>query len=306
LFQFGHQPIVFQIADDGRIQHMVTMAMEVDLLFEFVIVFAAGVNVHNGSGCRACLPVPALHRTQDGVLQVLVNEGEGSGWMRKNRLIIVWKSSRKKVDYGNEQQTIAPAPALLYTGNMKMTQTFTAPDRAAWRSWLVEHGTTETEVWLVYYKAGTGKSGISYNDSLEEALCFGWVDSIIQKIDEEKYARKFTPRKAGSKWSELNKHLVAKLVEAGRMTEVGLAKADFPLHEAQSSRPKRPELPLPDWLKAGLMTSTKAWENFSKLPPSHRRNYIGWISEAKKEETRQRRIHEAIRRLEKNETLGLK
>ncbi len=142
--------------------------------------------------------------------------------------------------------------------------------------------------------------------SLEEALCFGWIDSLIQKIDEEKYARKFNPRRPGSKWSELNKHLVAKLVKEGRMTEAGLATVDFNLPEADMPRPKRAELPLPDWLKAGLMTSPKAWENFNSLPPSHRRNYIGWISDAKKEETRQRRIREAIERLEKNERLGMK
>jgi uncharacterized protein YdeI (YjbR/CyaY-like superfamily) len=189
---------------------------------------------------------------------------------------------------------------------MEITHTFTAPDRASWHDWLAENGASESEVWLVYYKAASGKPTISYPDSLEEALCFGWVDSIIQKIDEEKYARKFTPRKAGSKWSELNKHLVAKLIQAGRMSEAGLAKVDFPLAEAPAMRPKRPSLPLPDWLKAGLMASPKAWENFQKLAQSHQRNYIGWISDAKKEETRQRRIQEAIRRLEKNETLGLK
>ena len=165
---------------------------------------------------------------------------------------------------------------------MKMPLTFHAPDRAAWREWLAEHGEQEREVWLVHYKAGTGRTGISYNDSLEEALCFGWVDSLIQKIDDQKYARKFTPRRAGSRWSELNKHLVAKLVREGRMTEAGLAKVDFPLNEAAVSRPKRPSLPLPDWLKAGLMTSPIAWENFSNLPPSQRRNYIGWISDARR------------------------
>jgi uncharacterized protein YdeI (YjbR/CyaY-like superfamily) len=189
---------------------------------------------------------------------------------------------------------------------MQITQTFTAPDRETWRNWLAQNGTNETEIWLVYYKASSGKMSISYQDSLEEALCFGWVDSIIQKIDEEKYARKFTPRRKGSKWSELNKHLVAKLVREGRMTEAGLTKMDFPLKEAQSSRPKRPALPLPDWLKAGLMSSPQAWENFQKLAPSHQRNYIGWISDARKEETRQRRIQEAIARLERNETLGIK
>jgi uncharacterized protein YdeI (YjbR/CyaY-like superfamily) len=188
---------------------------------------------------------------------------------------------------------------------MKITQTFTTPDRATWHDWLAEYGDRETEVWLVYYKAGTGKPTISYNDSLEEALCFGWVDSIIQKIDEEKYARKFTPRKAGSKWSELNKHLVAKLAREGCMTEAGLAKVDFPLHEAPASRPKRPALALPDWLKEGLMTNPAAWENFQKLAPSHQRNYIGWISDAKMEQTRQRRLQEAIAKLEKNEKLGL-
>ena len=189
---------------------------------------------------------------------------------------------------------------------MKITQTFTAPDQTTWREWLAEHGASETEVWLVYYKAGTGNATISYEESLEEALCFGWVDSLIQKIDGQKYARKFTPRKPGSKWSELNKHLVARLIKEGRMTEAGMARVEFSLQDACSARPKRPELPLPDWLKEGLMTSPQAWENFRKLPPSHQRNYILWVSDAKREETRQRRMQEAIGRLEKNERLGLK
>jgi uncharacterized protein YdeI (YjbR/CyaY-like superfamily) len=188
---------------------------------------------------------------------------------------------------------------------MQMTKTFQPSSRAEWRAWLAEHGATEKEIWLVYTRAGSGKTGITYPESLEEALCFGWVDSIIQKIDEEKYARKFNPRRVGSKWSELNKHLVARLAREGRMTAAGLARVDFPISEALAARPKRPALPLPDWLQAGLMTSPKAWENFQKLAPSHRRNYIGWISDAKKEETRQRRIQEAIVRLEKGEKLGI-
>ncbi len=188
---------------------------------------------------------------------------------------------------------------------MKITQTFTAPDRESWRKWLEEHGGTEAEVWLVYSKAGSGRKTISYPESLEEALCFGWVDSIIQKIDDESYARKFTPRRAGSKWSELNKHLVAKLVKEGRMTETGLAKVDFALDEAPKARPKRPPLPLPEWLKEALMEHPAAWEGFQKLPPSHQRNYIGWISDAKREETRQKRIRYAIERLEQGLPLGL-
>jgi uncharacterized protein YdeI (YjbR/CyaY-like superfamily) len=196
--------------------------------------------------------------------------------------------------------------ALNYTETMQITHSFTPKDRADWHSWLEQYGDSQSEVWLVYYKAGTDRPGISYQESLEEALCFGWVDSLIQKIDEEKYARKFTPRKSGSKWSELNRHLVAKLVNEGRMTAAGLAKVTFPLSGAPASRPKRPALSLPDWLKAGLMANPVAWENFQRLAPSHQRNYIGWISEAKKEETRQRRLQEAIARLEKNETLESK
>ncbi len=188
---------------------------------------------------------------------------------------------------------------------MKITQIFEAADRESWRRWLEEHGSTQAEVWLVYYKAGSGKTAISYQDSLEEALCFGWVDSLIQKIDEEKYARKFTPRRAGSKWSELNKHLVARLIQEGRMTEAGLAKVEFVVEEAPKARPKRPPLPLPDWLKEELMKNPLAWENFQKLPASHQRNYIGWISDAKREETRQKRIRYALERLEKGLQLGL-
>lgn len=188
---------------------------------------------------------------------------------------------------------------------MKITQTFVAVDRKSWHDWLEEHGSNEKEVWLVYYKAASGKPTISYQESLEEALCFGWVDSLIQKIDEESYARKFNPRRAGSNWSELNKHLVARLIQEGRMTPAGLAKVDFDPAEASVSRPRRAPLPLPDWLKEALMAYPAAWENFQKLAPSHQRNYIGWISEAKRDETRQKRIKLAVERLEQGLPLGL-
>ena len=189
---------------------------------------------------------------------------------------------------------------------MEITKSTSAADRSEWRAWLEEHHATEREVWLVYAKKGCGKPSITYLESLEEALCFGWIDSLIQRIDDEKYARKFNPRRAGSKWSNLNKHLAAKLVKEGRMTEAGLAKVDFTLPEADAPTPKRSPLPLPDWLMEGLKSSPAAWENFKRMPPSHRRNYIGWISDAKRDETRQKRIREAIRMLEKNERLGLK
>ena len=186
-----------------------------------------------------------------------------------------------------------------------MTRTITAPDRVAWRTWLAGHASTDSEIWLVYYKKHAGKSTVSYLDSLEEALCFGWVDSLIQRIDEDKYARKFTPRKPGSKWSEVNRRLAAKLIREGRMTEAGLARVDFPPSEVEPPRQRQSALPMPDWLNSSLKASPLAWENFEKLPPSHQRRYIAWISDAKRDETRQKRTREAIALLEGNKRLGI-
>jgi uncharacterized protein YdeI (YjbR/CyaY-like superfamily) len=190
--------------------------------------------------------------------------------------------------------------------DMQITKTTQAANRAEWRAWLEKHHSTESEVWLVYTRKGSDKPSVTYPESLEEALCFGWIDSLIQKIDDEKYARKFNPRRVGSKWSDLNKHLVAKLIKEKRMTEAGLAPVDFSLPEVDAPRLGRPEITLPEWLKEGLMVNPIAWKNFNHFPASHRRAYIAWISDAKKEETRQRRIREAIEMLEKNERLGLK
>ena len=188
---------------------------------------------------------------------------------------------------------------------MKIDRSFYAPDRETWRAWLSEHGAGETVVWLVFYKVNTGQPCISYEDSVEEALCFGWIDSLIQRIDEQRYARMFTPRRPGSVWSDTNKRRVAKVIREERMTAAGLARIDYPLDEPPPP-PARKELVLPEWLSSGLQSSPHAWENFKKLPPSHQRRYAGWISDAKRDDTRQRRIKEAIRMLEKNERLGMK
>lgn len=205
---------------------------------------------------------------------------------------------------GGEIPALAPLFHCIL-GAMEMKNTTFAASRAEWHRWLEQHHATAAETWLVYYKKNSGTPSISYSESLEEALCFGWIDSLIQKIDDEKYARKFTPRRAGSKWSALNRRIVAKLVSQGRMAPSGLACVDFSLPEASAAPPLRAPLPLPDWLAAALALHPLAWQNFNALPPSHRRQYIAWISDAKKEETRQRRLLAAVARLEKNEPLGM-
>ena len=183
--------------------------------------------------------------------------------------------------------------------------------RAAWRAWLERHHEDETEVWLVFFKVHTGKPRIAYEDAVEEALCFGWVDSLVRRLDDERYAQKFTPRKAGSTWSPSNRKRVAKLVREGRLTPAGTATVTFRISEVPEEEPSgrqgpgaEPQLP-PDLLRA-LKGDARAWATFSALAPSYRRNYVRWILGAKKDETRGRRLAEAIRLLSEARKLGLK
>jgi uncharacterized protein YdeI (YjbR/CyaY-like superfamily) len=191
---------------------------------------------------------------------------------------------------------------------MKMCYELYVTSRDYWRFWLRENHCIAKEVWLIYYRKETGKPSISYGDSVEEALCFGWIDSIIKKIDDGKFARKFTPRKAKSSWSEANKKRVRKMIKEEMMTEEGLAK----IREAKESgewfktTPARREPVIPPYMKEALTKHKKALENFNSLAKSYRRQYVGWITSAKREETRRRRLAEAIRLLEKDEKLGMK
>ena len=98
---------------------------------------------------------------------------------------------------------------------------FTPRSRSAWRSWLQKNHTDVEEVWVVFYKKGTGHPTISYNDAVEEALCFGWIDGIKKRVDSARYMHRFTPRKLNSTWSKSNKERVARLIEAGLMTPAG-------------------------------------------------------------------------------------
>ena len=188
-------------------------------------------------------------------------------------------------------------------------KTLNVKKRAEWRAWLAKHHDNETEVWLVYYKKGTGVASIDYESSVEEALCYGWVDSIIKKIDETKYARKFTPRKDDSKWSPSNIKRVKKLLKDGLMTEHGLQKVEAAKQSGKWDDPvQRPELSFeihPEFAEA-LKKNKRAKETFDTLAPTYQKQYLGWIEVAKRSETKEKRIKEALRLLEKGEKLGLK
>ena len=184
-------------------------------------------------------------------------------------------------------------------------KTFVAHTADQWRKWLEEHHTSESEVWLIFHKQHTGVSSIVYSDALDEALCFGWVDSLVKLLDEARYARKFTPRKADSRWSTINRKRYAELKASGRLKPAGVQRAPT---DRSSARPPRFQMPatVPRYIQAALKKQPEAWRYFEALAPSHRRRHVGWIESAKREETKARRLQETIRFLNAGKRLGLK
>ena len=180
--------------------------------------------------------------------------------------------------------------------------------RREWRSWLKENHAIAGEIWLVYYKKHTGKSSIGYTDSVEEALCFGWIDGIKKRIDEEKYRHRFTPRKEKSKWSPLNITRANKMIEEGKMTRVGLASFNQRINydEGFLKANKTKELSLTPEIEEALKANKKAWQHFNNLATSYKKQYVGWLRSAKRPETRARRLAEAIKLLAENKKLGMK
>jgi uncharacterized protein YdeI (YjbR/CyaY-like superfamily) len=174
--------------------------------------------------------------------------------------------------------------------------------RREWRAWLAKHHTSSPGVWFEVHKAHTGVKSIPYEDMVREALCFGWIDSLIKRLDGDRYAIKITPRKSTSKWSDLNRKRWAELKAAGLLTPAGLTAA--PTTNTYAPRPVIPELPV--YIAKALKTNSKAWEFFRKLTPTHRRNFVVWIHIAKQAETRERRIRESIGLLAAGKKLGLK
>ena len=185
-------------------------------------------------------------------------------------------------------------------------KTFLARTPAEWRDWLAEQHDSASEVWLVFHKKHTGVTSIAYSDALDEALCFGWVDSLVKRLDDRRYAIKFTPRRADSRWSDANRKRYAALEASGRLEPAGRARP--PTKRSYAPRPPRIELPakLPPYITAALKKRPAALECFEALKPEQRRRYVAWIESAKRDETKTRRLAEAIRLLAAGKELGLK
>jgi uncharacterized protein YdeI (YjbR/CyaY-like superfamily) len=174
--------------------------------------------------------------------------------------------------------------------------------RKQWRTWLRKNHKSSPGVWVMYHKEHTGVPSIPYEDLVREALCFGWIDSLIKSLDDDRYARKVTPRKPTSKWSDLNRRRWAELNAAGLLEAAG--KAAAPTANSYAPKPVIPELPA--YIAKAFKANARAWALFQTLPARERRNFVVWIHIAKREETRERRIREAVGLLARGEKLGLK
>ena len=179
---------------------------------------------------------------------------------------------------------------------MDIGETLYVVKRSDWRKWLREHYKTEKEIWLVYYKKDSGKPRIEYNDAVEEALCFGWIDSIIRSIDEQRFAQRFSPRKPGSKYSPANKERLRTLLKKKKVIkEVRETLGDL----------DEEKFVIPEDILAEIKTNKQAWKHFQKFSDPYKRIRIGFIEGARNRPAEfRKRLAYFIKMTEQNKQFG--
>jgi len=180
--------------------------------------------------------------------------------------------------------------------------------RAHWRNWLEANHAIATEVWLVFVKQKTGRANLSYNDAVEEALCFGWIDGVKRSVDDDHYMHRFTPRKSNSRWSPSNKARARRMLDAGQMAPAGKKAIEQAKKNGRwaAASSERASFSMPPELSLRFKRNAKASAFFESLAPSYRRQYVEWIATAKRPETRKRRLDETMELLERGEKLGMR
>ena len=180
---------------------------------------------------------------------------------------------------------------------MKLGKTLYVKNRVEWRRWLAAHHKTASEIWLIYYKRESGKPRIPYNDAVDEALCYGWIDSLLKPIDKRKYAQRFSPRKSTSRLSDMNRERVRRLIKSGRMTRVGLAAIE---HTGKGPAE------LPEDILKRLKGDPDVWRNFQRFPASYKRIRIGWIAAARqRREVFDQRLDYFLKMTKHNKRFGM-
>ena len=174
-------------------------------------------------------------------------------------------------------------------------KTVYASDRNQWRTWLEKNHRTSLCVWLVYYKVKSGKPSVRYNEAVKEALCFGWIDSKVKSLDEERYMQVFTPRKPKSVWSKLNKQYIEELIAQNLMTEAGFEKIEVAKQNGSWYKLDAIEqLIIPADLSQALIVNETANKYFELFSNSSKKNILSWVENAKRPETRLKRIEQTI------------
>lgn len=165
-------------------------------------------------------------------------------------------------------------------------------NRQEWRKWLKKNHQKAKEVWLLYYKKHTGKPSISHEQAVEEALCFGWIDSQVKRIDEQRFIQKYTPRSDKSVWSKINKDTAERLIKERKMTLTGMAKIVVAKKKGswQAAYTSKKKLPIPKELKEILIENKIAWKNFRHFANTYQNMYVGWVVDAKTSITKRKRI----------------
>lgn len=180
-------------------------------------------------------------------------------------------------------------------------------NRFLWREWLIANHNNSEGIWMVYYKKQSKKKSISYGEAVEEALCFGWIDSRIKSIDNERYMQKYTPRRKNSLWSKVNRERVEKMIQEGKMTAFGMAKVEEAKKNGQWEKAYgarlKPEMP--EDLRKALQKNEKAFYNFQNFPASSQTTYIYWLNSAKRPETREKRINNIVQFAFENRKPGI-
>lgn len=185
---------------------------------------------------------------------------------------------------------------------MEIGKTLYVVRRKDFRNWLQKNHKTEKEIWLIYYKLNSGKPRIPYREAVEEALCFGWIDSIVKGIDTEKFAQRFSPRKKNSMLSDLNRERVGKLIKQKKMTAAGL-KAIAHVYEGPADDEK---VKISKDILRELKHDKDLWSNFQKFPESYKRIRIGWIESARRRpEVFRTRLNYFLKMTAKNKMYGM-
>jgi uncharacterized protein YdeI (YjbR/CyaY-like superfamily) len=179
-------------------------------------------------------------------------------------------------------------------------------DQAQWHVWLTRNHDSRDELWLLIYKKAADDIGIRYEEAVEEAICFGWIDGKLRRIDDRCHAIRFTPRRPGGIWSENNRRRAESMIKEGRVQKSGLLQIEEAKRNGQWAAAYAPKTvpPMPPDLKSALRANTKASRNFASFANSYKSAYIHWVMDAKKQETRAKRIGVVVARAEANKRPG--